>query len=153
MSPTFALHIPRSLKAEHDELHADLARATKEPGNIGAAAREVARLLHPHFVAEEEFALPPLGLLATLATGTITPEMKVAIGMTQRLKSELPRMLDEHKAIVGALRTLLAESHKEQRVDIAQFAEKLMLHAQTEEEVLYPAAILIGEYLEAKLAK
>jgi len=24
----------------------------------------VARLLHPHFVREEEFALPPLGLLA-----------------------------------------------------------------------------------------
>jgi hypothetical protein len=27
----------------------------------------------------------------------------------------------------------------------------LMLHAQTEEEVLYPAAILIGEYLKLKL--
>lgn len=51
--------IPRSLKAEHDELHAELARAAKEPGEIGAAAREVARILHPHFVSEEEFALPP----------------------------------------------------------------------------------------------
>jgi len=27
----------------------------------------------------------------------------------------------------------------------------LMLHAQTEEEVLYPAAILVGEYLKVKL--
>jgi len=26
-----------------------------------------------------------------------------------------------------------------------------MLHAQTEEEVLYPAAILVGEYLKLKL--
>jgi len=33
----------------------------------------------------------------------------------------------------------------------ARFAEKLMLHAQTEEEVLYPAAILVGEYLKVKL--
>ena len=153
MTPTFALQIPQPLKAEHDELHAELARAMQEPGNIGVAAREVARLLHPHFVAEEEFALPPLGLLPTLATGTITPDMKIAIDMTRRLKSELPRMLDEHKAIVVALRKLVIESHKEQRLDIARFAEKLMLHAQTEEEVLYPAAVLIGEYLEAKLTK
>jgi len=27
----------------------------------------------------------------------------------------------------------------------------LMLHAKTEEEVLYPAAILVGEYLKLKL--
>jgi len=26
-----------------------------------------------------------------------------------------------------------------------------MLHAKTEEEVLYPAAILVGEYLKVKL--
>jgi len=26
-----------------------------------------------------------------------------------------------------------------------------MLHAQTEEEVLYPAAVLVGEYLKLKL--
>lgn len=31
--------------------------------------------------------------------------------------------------------------------------EKLMLHAQTEEEVLYPTALLIGEYLKLKLKK
>lgn len=149
----FQFQIPRPLKTEHDELHAELARATKETGEIGIAAREVARILHPHFVAEEEFALPPLGLLPALARGTITPDMKVAINMTQRLKSELPRMLDEHKAIVVALRKLVDESHKVQRLDIALFAEKLILHAQTEEEVLYPAAVLIGEYLEAKLKK
>jgi len=31
------------------------------------------------------------------------------------------------------------------------FAEKLMLHAQTEEEIFYPAAILVGEYVKSKL--
>jgi hypothetical protein len=73
--------------------------------------------------------------------------------MTRQLKSELPRMLDEHKAIVGALRRLVDQSHKAERSDIVLIAERLMRHAQTEEEVLYPAAILIGEYLDAKLAK
>ena len=53
--------IPRRLKVEHDELHAQLARATRESGPIGIAAAEVARILHPHFVSEEAYALLPLG--------------------------------------------------------------------------------------------
>ena len=147
----FAFQIPQSLKAEHDELHAELARATKEPGEIGAAAREVARILHPHFVSEEEFALPPLGLLPALATGAVTPEMKPAIDMTRRLKSELPQLLDEHKAVVAARANLQHVSANAGRSDIAAFAGKLILHAQTEEEVLYPAAIVLGQWLELKL--
>jgi hypothetical protein len=31
------------------------------------------------------------------------------------------------------------------------FAEKLTLHARNEEEVSYPTAILIGEYVKLKL--
>jgi hypothetical protein len=34
----------------------------------------------------------------------------------------------------------------EQRPEFAHFAEKLILHARTEEEVLYPAAIRVGEW-------
>ncbi|MCC2663020.1 MAG: hypothetical protein K0S35_942, partial [Geminicoccaceae bacterium] len=34
-----------------------------------------------------------------------------------------------------------------------QFAEKLKLHAQTEEQVLYPAAIVLGDYVRLKLNK
>jgi hypothetical protein len=33
-------------------------------------------------------------------------------------------------------------------MEIVHFAEKLKLHAKNEEEVLYPAAILVGEYLK-----
>jgi hypothetical protein len=55
-------------------LHARLVEATKERGAVGEAAREVARLLHPHFVREEEFALPPLALLADAARGNVRPE-------------------------------------------------------------------------------
>jgi hypothetical protein len=65
--------IPRLSKVEHDGLHAQLARATRESGPIGVAAAEVARILHPHFVSEEEYALPPLGLLPALAAGQIHP--------------------------------------------------------------------------------
>lgn len=143
--------IPTPLKVEHEELHAELAKATTVAGKIGEAARTVAALLHPHFVKEEEYALPPLGLLSLLAAGNVMPEMRDVLPMTDRLKAELPHMLGEHKAIVAALQTLVDAAQRENQMAYVHFAEKLMLHAQTEEEVLYPTAILIGEYLHLKL--
>ena len=143
--------IPTPLKVEHEELHAELAKATTVPGKIGEAARTVAALLHPHFVKEEAYALPPLGLLPLLAAGNVMPEMRDVLPMTDRLKAELPHMLGEHQAIVAALHTLIDAAKRENQTAYVHFAEKLMLHAQTEEEVLYPTAILIGEYLHLTL--
>ena len=145
------LKIPESLKLEHEELHADLVRATKAGGRTGKVAKDVAKVLHDHFVKEEEFALPPIGLLAALAHGEVSEEMRGVLAMTERLKAELPDMLQEHKAVVAALKKLTAAAKAEKLPEHARFAEKLMLHAQTEEEVLYPAAILVGEYLKLKL--
>lgn len=144
------LKTPTSLKHEHQELHAELVAATKAGSKIGVAAEAVARALHPHFVKEEEYALPPLGLLALLADGKLPPDRDAVIAMTERLKKDLAHMLYEHKAIVIELHKLMEVAKSENRPEYVHFAEKLKLHAQTEEEVLYPAAILIGEYLKLK---
>jgi hypothetical protein len=53
--------IPKSIRVEHEEIHSTLAEATKAAGAVGVAARELAQVLHPHFVREEQIALPPLG--------------------------------------------------------------------------------------------
>lgn len=144
--------IPVPLQQEHHALHETLARATREPSPIGDAAREVARLLHPHFVKEEEYALPPLGLLAELARGRVRPDMKEVLVMTDRLKADLQVMLDEHGQIVGALEKLRKAAREAGRPEYEAFAEALVLHAQTEEQVLYPAAILVGEYLALRFS-
>ena len=73
--------------------------------------------------------------------------------MTHRLKADLGHMLLEHKEIVAALDALKEAAGSEGKTAAAGFAEKLMLHAQTEEEVLYPAAILIGEYIRLKFGE
>lgn len=57
---TSAIQIPASVATEHEEIHSTLVAATKAPGRVGAAARELAEVLHPHFVREEQIALPPL---------------------------------------------------------------------------------------------
>lgn len=143
---------PHSLKLEHEELHAELVRLTQGSGKTAEAAKTVAHILHPHFVKEEEYAMPPLGLLPLVAEGKITPEMREAVKMTDRLKADLQEMLSEHKVIVEALENLKTAAKAEGKKDAAHFAEKLVLHAKTEEEVLYPASILVGEYLKIKLS-
>lgn len=144
-------NIPQPMRLEHHELHADLIKATKEEGRIGNAAKRVAKVLHAHFVNEEAYAIPPLALLPALSEGRVTPEMREVLAMTDRLKADLPKMLEEHKEIVAALKKLIAAAKKENKPKYVRFAEKLMLHAQTEEEVSYPAAILVGEYVRLKL--
>jgi len=59
--------VPKSMEAEHDELHSNLARLTKAGGRTGEAAKSVAKVLDPHFSNENAYALPPLGLLAPLS--------------------------------------------------------------------------------------
>ncbi len=144
-------NIPHAMQVEHEELHVDLEKAIASGGETGAAAREVAEALHSHFESEERYALPPLGLLPALAEGRISSEMTQVLEMTDTLKAELPRMLDEHKVIVDALQKLIGAARKEKKMEHIHFAEKLMLHAQNEEEVSYPTAILIGEYVKLKL--
>ncbi len=155
------LKIPESLEAEHEELHQQLYKGIKEGGKVGEAAKAVADILHPHFEKEEEYALPPLGLLSSLLSeeqeqvegeggkSKITQENKNnVIAMTDKLKSDLPHMIEEHNKIVAALNNLIEIAKVEDKVELVEFAEKLRLHAKTEEQVLYPTAILIGKYLK-----
>jgi hypothetical protein len=58
--------VPKSLKDEHEEFIKELAGAARSGGKVGSAAKEVSRILRGHSKKEEEFALPPLSLLAPL---------------------------------------------------------------------------------------
>ena len=144
--------IPPVLKAEHEELHGELVRATKAGGHTGEAAKAVAKLMHPHFVKEEEYALPPLGLLSGLSKGKLEAEMAEVLKLTDKLEAELPRMLAEHKDIVTALKRLAEAAKAENKPEYVHFAEKLMAHARTEEEVSYPTALLIRSIPQSRSA-
>jgi hypothetical protein len=107
--------------------------------------------MHPHFVKEEEYALPPLGLLKELSKGKLEASMAEVLKLTDKLEADLPHMLSEHRDIVTALKQLVEAAKTENKPEHAYFAEKLMAHAQIEEEVSYPTALLIGRYLKAAL--
>lgn len=138
-------------KIEHDRLRQELERATMAGGETADAARAVLEVLVPHMLREEEFAVPPLRLLPRLARGEFTPDMGKILPKAEKMKAELPRMLKEHELIVEALRRLLQAASKERHDGYAGFAQKLIHHAQQEEEVFYPASILVGEYIRLRL--
>ena len=145
--------IPVPLKQEHEALHDQLRPATQAGGEVGELAETLALLMHPHFVKEDQIALPPLGLLTALAHGDATPEMAGVLALTDRLEAELPAMLAEHQAIVEALQRLRDATQRAGRSEIVDFAQQLMQHARTEEEVMYPAAILVGKFVRQRLGQ
>lgn len=144
--------LPASIRAEHREIHGALEAATKVTGRVGAAAKELATVLHPHFMREEQIALPPLALLAPLARGETPAGMREILPMTDSLRAEMPRMLEEHVVIRAATRNLGEVAKAEGNAAVAQLAEKLALHALSEEEILYPAAVLVGDLVRARLS-
>lgn len=148
-----ALAVPPSLQREHQAIHHALEEATKAPGRVGAAAKELAAVLGPHFQREDEIALPPLGLLAPLAAGERPAGMEEALAMTDALRKEMPRMLEEHERIRAATETLRTVAREENDRGRERFADQLAAHAQSEEEVLYPAAILVGEVIRVRMAQ
>ncbi len=146
------LKAPAAMVVEHKEIHKMLDDATQLPGKTGEAAQALLKVMGPHFIKEEEYALPPLGILPLLAEGKALSgaDRKSAIAMTDKLKADLPGMLQDHKMVVLSLNALVEAAEAENHPEVIEFAKKLKLHAETEEEVSYPAAILVGKYLKLK---
>lgn len=145
-----AFAIPESMQVEHEAIHSELVAATKAKGRVGEAARALAKVLHPHFVREEEIALPPIGLLKPLSRGETVPGMEKVLELTEALRAELPRMLEEHVAIAAAARRLETVAREERHAQGEHVAVALALHAKTEEEVFYPATLLVGDLVKAR---
>jgi hypothetical protein len=62
-------------------------------------------------------------------------------------------MLEEHKRIRAATEKLRVAAREAKAPTHERFAERLAAHARTEEEILYPAAVLVGDIIRARTAK
>jgi hypothetical protein len=157
-SPTTNEHdgsfeIPKQMQIEHEALHSNLAKLTEAGGQTGDSAQKLASVLDPHFQNENRFALPPLSLLVPLSEGKFDCGMTAVLSMTDKLRSDMPTMLAEHKSISAALSQLRNAASSEDKPEGVKFADELAAHAQTEEQITYPTALLIGLYVEGKAAQ
>lgn len=145
-----ATQMPESMRIEHDHIHHALEAATQAADPVGAAARELAAVLGPHFQRENQIALPPLGALSVLADGGLPADGDRLLAMTDSLRRELPGMLEEHVQIDAAARKLEAVARAHGAAEAERMAIELQLHARTEQEVTYPAALVIGDLIRAR---
>jgi hypothetical protein len=156
MSPIFSwngkLPVPNALLLGHDEARADFVRATMEGGRIAKAATRVAQLCLPHFEHEEATVFPILALLPHLERGNRRLEMMDVIPLISDFKARHDALYDHHQSIASAIEELLQAAHREKNREIAEFAYNLRVHERIEDEVIYPRVVLIGKYLQEKLA-
>ena len=78
--------------------------------------------------------------------------MTAVLPLTDSLRAELPRMLEEHKAIHAATLRLAEAARVESNAAAAELAATLAAHAEAEEQLFYPAALLVGEVVRARAA-
>jgi hypothetical protein len=78
--------------------------------------------------------------------------MNEAVFLAERLKAEMPKMLSEHAAILAALTRMDEAARLEGKKQYQGLAAMMKLHLEEEEQVYYPAAMLVGLYLHVKLA-
>ena len=146
------LAVPRALQRSHDEARAQLVWANMERDSIAVAAKRVEKLCLPHFEYEEKTIFPVLALLPNLKRSEPRPEMMDVLPLIADFSARHEALDDHHQSILFAIEALAQAARKEKNRVFAEFACNLRVHERLEDEVIYPMVIVIGKYLEGKLA-
>ena len=144
------LQAPGSLEEEHRELFRELVELESEGGETGKAVKELLAVLEPHFEKEERVVMPLLGALRPLSDRKPMRNPSEAMSLYKRLSSDYPKMLREHgqvKKLIERTRIAAARVGESRALTVL---DELEHHAKVEEEVLYPAAMLVGAFAKGK---
>jgi hypothetical protein len=150
-SASHAGDIPQSLRVEHAGTLEQLGALARRHGPVGVEAHKALVLFKQHLQREEEFILPPLTLLPHLADGKVSPDMKWAIAMADRVKAEREKTYQEHTRITDAMNALAAAARKAHDASALEFAQAAVADSLNDLELIEPMSIVIGDYLKAKL--
>lgn len=142
--------VPTSLKNTHAEILDHIHHLTLTKDSSVQVALKLEELMLHHFKEEENIILPPLGLLPALAKGEIPKESQDLPLFTDQLKTQMDHMSAEHQLIKAYIEELKQASKKENLPAISIFENEVSQHATSEEEIFFPASILVGEYLKLK---
>ena len=143
--------IPQSLRVEHNDTLEQLTNLARHKGAVGEEARKALALFKQHTQREEAYILPPLTLLPLLADGKVSPDMKWAIAMADRVKADRDEIFQEHTRITDAMNALAAAAQKSHNAAAFDFARSAAADSLNDIELLEPMTIVIGDYLKAKL--
>ena len=143
--------IPQSLRLEHADTLAQLTVLAGRRGPVGREAAKALELFKRHVKREEEYVLPPLTLLPALADGKVTPDMKWAIVMSDRVQADREEIYQEHTQITDAMNALAMAAQRTHDTAALDFAKSAVADSLNDTELVEPMAIVVGAYLKAKL--
>jgi hypothetical protein len=148
-----ARDIPQSLRVEHQNTLEQLAALSRRNGAVGVEARKALALFKRHIQREQEYILPPLTLLPILADGKVSPDMKWAVAMADRVKADREQIFQEHTQITDAMNELAAAARKAHDAAALEFAQAAVADSLNDVELIEPMTMVIGDYLRARLAQ
>lgn len=140
---------PQPILNSHENLYSELQNIIDFGGNVAEKAKVLYEVMHNHFEKEEKYALPPLSFLLDLAKGDWEINSDEAIKMSDKLQTKLAELKEDHENIIKSLEELNIIAEVENNALAKQFAKSLVIHAEIEDQVLYPTTILIGNYLKS----
>jgi hypothetical protein len=143
--------IPPSLAAEHEQTVETLQALSKRPGEVGAVAGQALALYQAHAARERAYILPPLTLLPEIADGKVTPDMRWALTMADRVKADREEIFAEHTKVTDTANALAAAAQRNHDAAAEDFAKGWVADSLNDIEILEPTVLLIGDYLRAKL--
>ena len=144
--------VPSSIKKTHVHVLEQIHMMALYKDSSGSVAKKLEDLMQHHFREEEDFILPSLGLLPLLASGQEPGQSEDIILLSEKARSMLNHMSVEHQLINAYIAELKEASSKESLPEIIKFENEVLNHATSEEEVFFPASILVGKYLKLKAA-
>ena len=142
--------IPSSIKNTHVKLLAQIHQFTLIQDSSGRVALKIEDFMQHHFKEEEDFMLPTLGLLPLLINGQLPEKKETIIALSEKATAAMDHMSAEHQLITAYIKELKQASKKDNLPKVIAFENDVVQHAESEEEVFFPTAILIGEYLKLK---
>ena len=143
--------IPQAVRLDHQQTLQQLTAIAKRHSRTGDIARKALVVFKEHIRREEEYILPPLTLAPAIADGHVTPDMRWAIAMVDRIKADREAIFTEHTVITEWMNELAAAAERAHERDALDFARSAVADSLYDTEVTEPTAIVIGEYLRAKL--
>jgi hypothetical protein len=148
------LQVPQSIRLQHEQIISRLDHfAQSRDKESAAVAQRAAAFLKEHYAKEEQFVLPPLGLLPRIMKGEVSKDMEPAVAMADRTRSALSDLENDHIKITSLMNELIAVGKKKKIDELVRLATRVAAQSLNDIEVNQPTTILIGDYLRQRLTR
>jgi hypothetical protein len=145
---------PSSVQLQHAQIITRLETYARQSGPVGTAAQKAVEFLKAHYAKEEQFVLPPLGLLPALLKGDVgKADMERALQMAERTKAVADELFADHVQITTLMTELSDAANESNEKELVRLATRVAAQSLNDMEVLHPTTVLIGEYIRIKFQK